>query len=134
VGCLSGMAAVVGALAFFWLPGGIPVLLPAMSLVLVGSMSATPVLSAYATELFPTSLRGQAGSWTVMAKLSGQAVSLALGAGLLALTGSLSWSTTVLTAGPVAGIMLFALYFPDTHGRELEDIAPETLPQVAPLL
>jgi putative MFS transporter len=128
----SGFAAfaIVGVLGFFWLPGHMYFLVPAMTLVLVGGMSATPVLGAYGTELFPTSLRGQAGSWTIVAKLSGQAASLALGAGLVAATGSLSWSATVLAGGPLIGIVLFLLYFPDTHGRELEDISPDQLDAV----
>jgi putative MFS transporter len=134
VGCLFGSFSVIGALAFFWIPGGIPVLLPSMSLVLVGSMAATPVLGTYAAELFPTALRGQAGSWVVVAKLSGQAASLAIGAGLVALTGGLPWAVTFLAVGPALGIVLFAVAFPDTHGRELEDIAPdEVAPVVLPL-
>jgi putative MFS transporter len=130
VGSAFALCAICGVLAFFWLPGHIYFLVPAMTLVLVGGMSATPVLSAYGSELFPTSLRGQAGSWTLVAKLSGQAASLAIGAGLVAATGSLSWSATVLTLGPLIGILLFVLYFPDTHGRELEDIAPDQLTAV----
>jgi putative MFS transporter len=134
VGCLFGAFSVVGSLAFFWLPGGIPVLLPAMSLVLVGSMAATPVLGTYSAELFPTALRGQAGSWVVVAKLMGQAASLALGAGLLAVTGGLSWTVSVLAVGPALGIVLFAVAFPDTQGRELEDITPDSVaPVVVPL-
>jgi putative MFS transporter len=125
IGCSFGALAIFGVLCFFWLPGHIYILVPAMTLVLVGGMSATPVLSTYGTELFPTSLRGQAGSWTIAAKLSGQAASLALGGVLVAATGSLSWSATILAGGPLFGIVLFLVFFPDTHGRELEDIAPD---------
>src|SRR5205823_4955459 len=54
VGCSFGAASLVGAAVFFWAPGGIPVLLPALTLVLVGQLGAWPTLSAYSVELFPT--------------------------------------------------------------------------------
>ena len=39
VGVSRGLASFVGGLGFFWLPGGIPVLLPCMCLMLVGAMA-----------------------------------------------------------------------------------------------
>jgi MFS family permease len=122
VGCGAGAISVVGALGFFWLPGGVPVLLPCMSLMLVGSMGSFPVLSGYATELFPTSLRGQAASWATVARVTGQVASLGLGAVLLSVFGSLPPAATILGLGSAVAIVVYALWFPDTHGRELEDI------------
>lgn len=122
VGCGAALVSTVGALAFFWLPGGIPVLLPAMSLMLVGSMGSQPVLNGYATELFPTALRSQASSWAAIARVAGQAASLAAGAALLARTGSMPMTTTVLVSGALLAVVLYAVFFPDTHGRELDDL------------
>lgn len=123
VGCGFAGVGVVGALGFFWLPGGVPVLLAFMSLTLVGQMGAGPVLGTYSTELFPTALRSQAGSWAKVAAAVGQAGSLALGGVLISLTGGLPGAATALMAGPIVAIVVFALFFPDTHGRELEDTA-----------
>lgn len=134
VGCAFSAVGLIGGMGLFWLPGGIPVLLPAMCLVLVGSMGAYPVLSAYTTELFPTSLRGMASSWATAGRVAGDAASLALGAWLLHLTGSLPPTVTILGLGPLAAIIIYAVAFPDTHGRELEDISPdEVIPFTVPL-
>lgn len=122
IGCGGAIASLVGALCFFWLPGGIPVLLPAMSLMLIGMMASTPAFNAYATELFPTALRTQAGSLAALAKVAGQATSLGAGAVLLTATESLPTTTTILGLGLLVSILIYAIAFPDTHGRELEDL------------
>ena len=79
------------------------------------------MLATYSTELFPTALRGQAGSWAKVAAVGGQAGSLALGGVLISVTGGLPGAATVLMLGPVIAIVVFAVSFPDTHGRELEE-------------
>ena len=124
VGCGGAALSFIGALGFFWIPAGIPILLPCMSLMLVGMMASTPAFSGYATELFPTSIRAEAGSWSTLAKVGGQATSLAAGSALLATTRSLPLTTTILGAGLIVSIAIYALSFPDTHGRELEDLNP----------
>lgn len=121
VGCGFGLLSAVGAMAFFWLPGGVPVLLPALSLVLIGQLGSFPIIAGYATELFPTSLRGQATAWSGVAKVMGSATSLALGGVLIKATGGLSPTTTILLFGPLTAIAIVAFFFPDTHGRELEE-------------
>lgn len=133
VGCGFAMLSMVGALGFLWLPGGPLVLLPFMSISLIGSLGAWPTLGAFAQELFPTALRGQAGSWARLARVGGQATSLGAGAVLLNLTGSLSPTITILGIGPLLAVAIFAIWFPDTHGRELEEIAGEA-PFVAPVV
>lgn len=127
VGCGFALMSVVGAVGFFWLPGGVPVLLPCMSLTIVGQLGAWPTLQTYASELFPTALRGQAGSWSNSAAVLGRSASLGL-ASLLLLGMSQSATATLLGLGPLAAIGIIALAFPDTHGRELEDITGEELP------
>jgi MFS family permease len=52
VGCGCALASVIGALGFFWLPGGVPVLLPCMSLTLVG-LGICAALWAVLTQAFP---------------------------------------------------------------------------------
>ena len=122
VGCsLAGMG-VLGALAFFWLPGGPIVLGVAMVVMLVGVLGAGPVLGAYSAELFGTSVRSQAVAWSTVASVGGQALSLALGGALLAGLGNLSATVTILGIGPVIALVLIWLNYPDTHGRELEDV------------
>ena len=44
VGCTFALMSAVGAVGFFWLPGGIPVLLPCMMLTIVGQLGAWPTL------------------------------------------------------------------------------------------
>jgi MFS family permease len=126
VGCGFSIASVVGAIGFFWLPGGIPVLLPCMCLTLVGQMGAWPVLQTYTSELFPTALRSSASAWANVAGVLGRSASLAIAAPLLAVT-SQSMTATVLGIGPLLAIVLFAVAFPDTHGRELEELSGEDL-------
>jgi putative MFS transporter len=130
VGCACAFASVIGAVGFFWLPGGVPVLLPCMSLTVVGQLGAYPVLQTYTSELFPTKLRSSASSWASLAGVAGRASSLAIAAPLLA-SFSQSTTATLLGIGPVIAVVLIAVYFPDTHGRELEEISGE---EVRPFL
>ena len=122
VGCSLAAVGVIGALGFFWAPGGEVVLWPCMVVMLVGALGAGPVLGAFTAELFDTSVRGQGVAWSTVANVSGQATSLGLGAVLLGATGSMPASVTILGLGPVLGVILIARKYPDTHGRELEDV------------
>jgi putative MFS transporter len=122
VGCGFAVASMVGGAGFFWLPGGLPVLLPCMSLTLVGSMGSFPIIQTYTAELFPTALRGSASSWSSTAGVLGRTSSLGLAAVLLTLTGEHQPLTaSLLGAGPLLAVVIIALAFPDTHGRELEE-------------
>ncbi len=122
VGCALAGLGVVGALAFFWLPAGAWVLVGAMVVMLVGTLGAGPVLDAYSAELFDTAVRGQAVAWSTVARVGGQAGSLAIGGVLLAGLGSFPMTVTLLAAGPVIALVVIWRRFPDTHARELEDI------------
>jgi MFS family permease len=121
VGCAFGLAAIVGAVGFFWLPGGVPVLMPCMSLTIIGQLGSYPVLQTFTSELFPTGVRSSASAWANIASVVGRSMSLGLGA-LLLLQVSPSATATILGIGPLVAIIIIALRFPDTHGRELEDI------------
>jgi putative MFS transporter len=126
VGCGFGLAAVAGAIGFFWLPGGVPVLLPCMSFTVIGQLGSYPVLQTYTSELFPTGLRSSASAWASLASVTGRSISLGLGA-LFLLRLSSSATATLLGIGPLVAIVIIAITFPDTHGRELEDITGEPL-------
>jgi putative MFS transporter len=125
VGVGFSIMSLIGAMGFFWGPGGVPSLLAFMMLMIVGSLGAWPTLGAYTSELFPTALRGQAASWATCARVAGQSGSFALGGLLLAATDSFPTTVSVLAIGPLIAIVIIAIVFPDTHGRELEDISGE---------
>ena len=123
VGCAFAVVSVVGALGFFWIPAGPWVLLPFMSLALVGQAGFNPTFSAYTAELFPTSVRSQSTAWASVVRVAGDAASFGIAALLLYLTHNrFPLTVTVLGLGPLAAVALFWFKFPDTHGRELEDI------------
>ncbi|HVX16857.1 MAG TPA: MFS transporter [Acidimicrobiales bacterium] len=123
VGCLFALVSVVGALGFFWLPVAPVALLPFMSLALVGQAGFNPTFSAYTAELFPTGVRSQATAWANVVRVAGDAASFGVAALLLWLTNErFPLTVTVLGLGPLAAVALFWFKFPDTHGRELEDI------------
>jgi putative MFS transporter len=126
VACWFSAASLVGGAGFFWLPAswGVPALLPCMSLTLVGSMAAFPIVQTFTAELFPTALRGSASSWSSTAGVLGRTASLGLAAALLTSV-SQAVTATVLGLGVVAGVVMIATLFPDTHGRELEETSGE---------
>src|SRR5205814_6740647 len=113
VGCGFGLAAVVGAIGFFWLPGGVPVLLPCMSLTIIGQLGSYPVLQTYTSELFPTGLRSSASAWANLAAVAGRSASLGLGALLLPGLSS-SASAAPLGLGPPAASLIIPVTFPGT--------------------
>lgn len=82
------------------------------------------ILNAYAAELFPTSYRSTASSALAIAGTTGGALGLFLEGVLYNLTGSLSRSVCYLTVfWMVSPVILW--FFPETSGRELEEISPE---------
>lgn len=84
------------------------------------------IVTAYGVELFPTSYRSTAGSALAVAGTTGGALGLFLEGILYRFTGSHWIAVSCLTVfwmiAPV--IMFFSL--PETAGRELEAISPET--------
>jgi putative MFS transporter len=86
--------------------------------------AANMILSAYSAELFPTSYRSTAGSALAIAGTTGGALGLFFEGVLYNLTGSLSRSVCYLTVfWMIAPAILW--FFPETSGRELEEISPE---------
>ena len=87
-------------------------------------IGAGAIMSAYSAELFPTSYRSTAGSALAVAGTTGGALGLFLEGVLFNYTGSHARAICYLT---VFWIMAPAvmLFFPETSGRELEEISPE---------
>lgn len=126
VGCGFVLFGFLGAISFFWLPGGVPLLVVFMSITLIGQLGGWPVLGSYAAELFPTAIRSQAVAWTTVSRVAGQSASFGLAGLILASTHqSQPITATLLGIGPVMAIVIFWFSFPDTHGRELEDITTD---------
>jgi MFS family permease len=84
------------------------------------------IMSVYSAELFPTSHRSAATSAQIVAGTTGGAAGLLLEEALYAIFGS-HWSAIcVLTSFWAAASLAMYLYYPETAGRELEAIAPNT--------
>jgi putative MFS transporter len=117
----------MGPLLTIWMytaPGSS--IIPAWILELFCDIAASTILGAYSAEMFPTSYRSTAGSAFAVAGTTGGAIGLFLEGVLYNLTGSHATAICYLTIfwmiSPV--IMLF---FPETSGRELEEISPEAI-------
>jgi len=134
VGCSFGLLSVIGGAAFFVFARGAPALFITLMLTFAGQFGAWPTLGAFGSELFPTAHRALAGAWSNVARVIGQSSSYLLAALLLRLTAdNQSISAVVLGIGPFLGVIVIWLYFPETRGRELEDISGEALlPLVTP--
>jgi putative MFS transporter len=83
------------------------------------------ILVAYSAELFPTSHRSAAASATTVAGTTGAALGLLLEGYLYAANGSHWRSIQLLMGFSIAAAILMYLTFPETAGRELEEIARE---------
>jgi putative MFS transporter len=83
------------------------------------------ILVAYSAELFPTSHRSAAASATTVAGTTGAALGLLLEGYLYAASGSHWRAIQLLMAFSIAAAILMYLTFPETAGRELEEIAHE---------
>jgi MFS family permease len=87
--------------------------------------AAITILNTYSTELFPTSHRAAASSALIVAGFAGGTLGLLLESALYGRGGS-HWGAIRYLIVPwlLASILMFLL-FPETAGRELEQIAPE---------
>lgn len=129
VGCSFAALQVLAGLSFFFLARGPFWLFVTLALTFIGDFGSWPTLSAYSAELFPTRLRTLGGAWTRVFRVAGQFTSLSLGSLLLGVVGGLPRTVAILGIGPVLTIFIYLLWFPETKGKELEDIAAD-LPAV----
>lgn len=138
IGCSFGVVSIVGGLWFFlWARGAWPLFF-ALLMVFVGQFGSWPTLGAFGSELFPTAHRALAGAWSNVARVIGQSTSFIVGGALLRITGELSTTSIILGVGPLLALVIIAVSFPETKGRELEEInneAPvpfEVIPPIGP--
>jgi MFS family permease len=84
------------------------------------------ILSAYSAELFPTAYRSTAGSALTVAGTAGGALGLFFEGILYGVTGSHWIAIRYLTVFWMLSPIIVFMFFPETAGRELEDISPDT--------
>jgi putative MFS transporter len=105
----------MGALTpIFWIP------------LIFGLMGTQVTLGAYGAEMFPTGVRSTASGVREFCKTGGAVLGLALVSVLYGVAGS-NWVAIGMLCGLAALSPLIVLVaFPETAGRSLEEIAPET--------
>jgi putative MFS transporter len=87
-----------------------------------------PVMSAFATELFPTEIRGQAAAWIrnvfeIAGYVFGPALVGILGDHSTGAIGNIGDTVTVLMIMQIPALYLVWRFMPETKGKELEEIA-----------
>jgi putative MFS transporter len=100
-------------------------IVPAWILETFFDIASGTILNAYSAELFPTSYRSTAGSALAVAGTTGGALGLFFEGLLFNLTGSHAHAVCYLTIFWIVSPLIM-WFFPETSGRELEDISPET--------
>ena len=98
----------------------------------VVSAAAIPALGVYGPELFPTGLRGRANGLVAVSSLLGSAGGLILCGVLADRFGRIGPAMSILAVGPLLLAVLVMAAYPETAGRELEDLNPEDRPPPAP--
>ena len=101
----------------------------ALLLAVFFGLGMSPVMSAFATELFPTEIRGQAAAWIrnvfeIAGYVFGPALVGILGDHATGAIGNIGDTVTVLMVLQVPTIWLVLRFMPETGGKELEAIAP----------
>jgi len=94
--------------------------------------AAATILSAYSVELFPTSHRSAAASALTVCGTTGAALGLFLEGALYAISGSHWHAIRLLMVASMVGAVIMFAAFPETAGRELEEISPEAAGAVTP--
>jgi MFS transporter, putative metabolite:H+ symporter len=94
--------------------------------------ASTTILSAYSVELFPTSYRSAAASALTVSGTTGAALGLFLEGVLYAVAGSHWQAIRILMVFTMLGALIMFASFPETAGRELEEISPEAAGAAAP--
>jgi putative MFS transporter len=105
-----------------------PLSFVALLLAVFFGLGMGPVMSAFATELFPTEIRGQAAAWIrnvfeIAGYVFGPALVGILGDHATGAIGNIGDTVTVLMVLQVPTIWLVWRYLPETKGKELEEIA-----------
>ncbi|MGH7948203.1 MAG: MFS transporter [Candidatus Binataceae bacterium] len=104
------------------------IVVPLWILHLFFDIAAGTIVRAYGTEMFPTSYRSTAGSAISIAGTTGGALGLFLEGVLYVLVGSHWTAIRMLTVFWIMAPLIVFWFFPETAGRELEEISPEAQP------
>jgi len=99
----------------------------ALLLAVFFGLGMGPVMSAFATELFPTEIRGQSAAWIrnvfeIAGYVFGPALVGILGDHSTGAIGNIGDTVTLLMVLQVPTIYLVWRYMPETKGRELDDV------------
>ncbi|MGI8663055.1 MAG: MFS transporter [Acidimicrobiales bacterium] len=105
-----------------------PISFVALLLAVFFGLGMSPVMSAFATELFPTEIRGQAAAWIrnvfeIAGYVFGPALVGILGDHSTGAIGNIGDTVSVLMLLQVPTLWLVWRYLPETKGRPLEAIA-----------
>jgi MFS family permease len=123
--CSFLIITVIGLFCFFELARGELSLFASLALVYIGVFGSWPTGTGFGTELFPTELRAFGNSFGAGARYLGQSISFFVAGALIGSTGNLPHTVLILSAGPLVAAVIVAAAFPETGGKELEEIAPE---------
>ena len=110
---------------------GKPISFVALMLAVFFGLGMGPVMSAFATELFPTEIRGQSAAWIrnvfeIAGYVFGPALVGILGDHSTGAIGNVGDTVSVLMLLQVPTLYLLWRFMPETKGRELEDIEAES--------
>jgi MFS family permease len=89
------------------------------------SAAAIPALGVYGPELFPTGMRGRANGLVAVSSLFGSAAGLILCGVMSDSFGRIGPAMSILSVGPLLLAVLVLVAYPETAGRELEELNPE---------
>jgi MFS family permease len=121
VGGFALVGAALAVLAYYrtsWL-------LPSFAAMVFLEAGVGIAINSLGTELFPTALRATAKAWITNAGIIGAMTGLGIVGAASAWLGGADVVISLLTAGPILAAPLLLL-LPETRGRELEAIEPET--------
>lgn len=124
--CSFLVVSVVGFLCFFELAHSRLALFGSLALVYAGVFGSWPTGSGLGVELFPTELRAYGNAFASGARYVGQSASFLVAGVLIGVGSHLARAVLILCAGPLVAAALVASFFPETGGRELEDITVAT--------
>jgi putative MFS transporter len=99
----------------------------ALMLAVFFGLGMGPVMGAFATELFPTEIRGQAAAWVrnwfeIAGYVLGPALVGVLGDHATGAIGNIGDTVTLLFVLQIPTVWLVWRYMPETKGLELEDV------------
>jgi len=121
--CALAIVAMAGTACFAYSGGQTALLVGYVLGVLAGAIFA-PGYGAMLNEVFPTGVRASAAGWQIAAGVLGAAAGLVV-FGAVADAGA--WGTAAIaTFTPMIASVALFLLIPETKGRELEELWPET--------